>query len=143
MPCADEPSAAVEPRQRKPLGDVLVIVPSIKLLARFGHHIVPDQDRRLAEKSRTRWMRIAAAGWEALPFDQRLRLHAHRPINCGERFAKNAATPSRRSSLSKISCCAVVDIDSAASSATSCAASTSFLASRFDSGPRDAIVEAN
>ena len=56
-------------------------------------------------------------------------VRAHRPsrMNSGARFAKNAATPSCRSLLSKICCCATVDIDRPASSGRSCAASTSCL----------------
>ena len=73
---------------------------------RFGHRVpaarAADQDRiAVLDQSR----RFVCRDLFHRP--------SHRPVNRGSRLAKNAATPSCRSLLSKIRCCAMVDIDSA------------------------------
>ena len=73
----------------------------------------------------------------------RLIPEVHRPVNSGCRFAKNADTPSWRSALSNIFCWAAVDMDRPASRGRSWAASTSSLASLFETGPRETMVAAS
>ena len=141
-----EASPAAKARQRKTLRHVLLVMPRVELIAPFLCNVVPHDDGALAEQrafERHRVGRRRAVEASSYTFQGRLGFHDHRPVNVGVRFAKNAATPSCKSWLSKISCCATVDIDNPASSGMSCAASTSFFARRLDRGPRAMMVAAS
>ena len=120
-----------------------LVVPVVELRAAFGGNVVPDQHRCLAEQRRCRSRVIRGADRRRGRGGGRMHRTAHRPLNAGSRFSKNAATPSCRSSLSKMRCCATVERVNAASRGPSWAASTSSFARRFDNGPRDAIVAAS
>src|SRR5581483_11519491 len=100
MSSPDIAAAATKARNREALGDVLLVVPLIELLASFRRDVVPHDHAPTAQEGAR-----CTADRGRLAIALEANIHAsHRPLKAGSRFAKSAATPSCRSSLSKMRC---------------------------------------
>src|SRR5438876_3181789 len=129
VPRLREPPPATKAGKEEPLGHVFLVVPFVELFAPLMRNVIPYEDRAMSEQGPGECnllSRRRSARYSDFSNESRLRFHGHRPMNSGGRLARKAAAPSWRSLLSKISCCATVDIESAASRGMSCAASTTF-----------------